>query len=120
MSIHEIETISITRFRIGEHTLDWTQAAKGSPCFLRSNHPGAESRSRWVGHFTIPAGWIDGSDPKATAVWARVAGFETNTAVCLNCAKRLVQDLATAMNDYDRRQETANGSFTSSSTGQLL
>ena len=109
MAIHDIETISITRFRIGSYTLDWTQSAKGSPCFLRSNHPGAENRSRWVGNFRVPPGWIDGSDPMGTAAWARVAGFTGNTAVCLNCAKRIVQDLATAMDDYDRRQETANG-----------
>ena len=120
MAIHDIETISITRFRIGAYTLDWTQSAKGSPCFLRSNRPGAESRSRWVGHFTVPSDWIDGSDPKATAGWARAAGLASHASVCLNCAKRLVQDLATAMDNYDRRQETANGSSTSSSPGQLL
>ena len=109
MAIHDIETISITRFRIAVYSLDWTQAAKGAPCFLRSNHPGAENRSRWVGNFSVPAGRIDGNDPKGTAAWARAAGFDSHTAVCLNCPKRIVQDLATAMNDYERRLEAGNG-----------
>ena len=109
MDIHVVEQITITRFRIGTYTLDWTQAAQGAPCFLRSNHPGAEKRSRWVGNFSVPPGWTDGNDPKGTAAWARAAGFDGHTAICLNCAKLVVGDLATTMDDYERRLEAGNG-----------
>ena len=107
MDTHDVETISITRFRIGEYTLDWTQSPQGAPCFLRANHPRAETRSRWVGNFSVPSGWTDGSDPKGAAAWTR-AGFTGHTAVCLNCAKLVVGDLASAMDDYERRRQADN------------